>query len=111
MSNNILNVRLTDEAKSDFLEIFMYVTYADGLEQAEVIEKVLEEKVQSLKVFPERGKYPPELVVLEIYNYRELIVHPWRIFYEINDNNVDVIAIWDGRRDIKDLLKERLLKN
>ena len=112
MHNNPFNVIVSLQAGLDLLDIFDYILCFDGIEQANKVYAFLKNKINSLTLMPERGRYLSiNLYEVEEYNYRELIVHPWRIFYEINDNNVDVIAIWDGRRDIKDLLKERLLKN
>ncbi len=59
---------------------------------------------------PQRGRYVPELLDKNIREYRELIESPWRIFYKIDGNEVYVLAIIDGRRNIQDILIEKLIR-
>ncbi len=61
--------------------------------------------------FPERGRVVPELKYNNIENYREVIHYPWRIIHRIDNKNVYVMAIFDGRRNIEDILLNRLLKH
>ncbi|MGI8905372.1 MAG: type II toxin-antitoxin system RelE/ParE family toxin [Candidatus Sumerlaeaceae bacterium] len=44
-----------------------------------------------------------------VLSYRELVVSPWRVIYRITEQHVLVVAIIDGRRNVPDLLYERLL--
>jgi toxin ParE1/3/4 len=43
--------------------------------------------------------------------WRELVVRPYRIVYRIRKDIVMVGAVIDGRRDLEDLLLERLTRN
>jgi toxin ParE1/3/4 len=45
-----------------------------------------------------------------IREYKELIENPWRIFYKIDRNEVYVLAIIDGRRNVQDILIEKLIR-
>lgn len=42
--------------------------------------------------------------------WRELIVRPWRIIYRAEGDLVTVLALFDGRRDLEDVLLERLIR-
>jgi len=42
--------------------------------------------------------------------WRELVVKPYRLVYRIEGDTVTVLAVFDGRRDLEDLLLERLLR-
>jgi hypothetical protein len=42
--------------------------------------------------------------------WRELIVKPYRLIYRIEGEVVNVLAVFDGHRDLEDLLLERLLR-
>ena len=59
---------------------------------------------------PERGRIPPELERIGIREFRELILKPYRIIYSMAKNQVLVYCVLDGRRDLQDLLEERLLR-
>jgi toxin ParE1/3/4 len=58
---------------------------------------------------PKRGRIIPELCEYGIYQYRELNVFPWRVLYRIPENKVYVLAVLDSRRNIEDILLERVL--
>ncbi|MBA3017875.1 MAG: type II toxin-antitoxin system RelE/ParE family toxin, partial [Desulfobacteraceae bacterium] len=44
-----------------------------------------------------------------IRDYREIFFKPYRIIYRIDNENVYVYLIVDGRRDMQTLLQRRLL--
>ena len=60
--------------------------------------------------FPDRGRIVPELRIVDIFLYRELIEKPWRIIYRHDDKRVYVMAVLDSRRDLTSLLLERLTR-
>jgi plasmid stabilization system protein ParE len=53
----------------------------------------------------------PELKAVDVLQYRELIEPPWRIIYRIEPDQVMVLAVLDGRRDLRSLLLERLVRD
>ena len=59
---------------------------------------------------PERGRVVPELAAVGIRTYRELVVEPWRLVYRITEKTVYVLAVLDGRRNIEDVLLDRLVR-
>lgn len=60
---------------------------------------------------PFRGRIVPELRDLALEPWRELIERPFRIIYRISDARVLIVAVLDGRRDVEDLLLQRLLRS
>ncbi len=56
-----------------------------------------------------RGNIPTQLLDLGIREYREIFFKPYRIIYRVMSNNVFVLVIGDGRRDMQALLLRRLL--
>ena len=59
---------------------------------------------------PQRGNYPKELLDIGIREYREVFFKPYRIIYRVVENNVYVLMMADGRRDMQTLLQRRLLQ-
>jgi toxin ParE1/3/4 len=51
-----------------------------------------------------------ELNRVMVYAYRQIHVKVYRIIYQTIGDDVFVHCILDGRRDIEDLLQERLLR-
>ncbi|MCX5793875.1 MAG: type II toxin-antitoxin system RelE/ParE family toxin [Elusimicrobia bacterium] len=69
----------------------------------------LEKAVSRLASLPERGRIVPELKDQNVIIYRELVCSPWRIIYRISGRRVWVLAVFDGRRSLEDLLLQRFL--
>ena len=96
-------VQLTDDATCDLEKICDYIDRHDEPGRAAYVLKQIE------KAYPERGNYPAELLDLGIREYREIFFRPYRIIYRVMKNNVYVLLIADGRRDMQTLLQRRLL--
>ena len=58
----------------------------------------------------ERGRIPPELERIAVYEYREIHVKAYLIIYQIIDNDVFIHCILKGRRDLQELLEHRILR-
>ena len=65
-------------------------------------------KASSLKNYPARGRHLPEFAHLRGMPFRELVMTPWRLIYRIRKTTVEVLAFFDGRRDLEEILYERL---
>ncbi len=69
-------VLLTGSAARDLEELDAYIAQHDTPEAAEYVLTRIEEKINGLVEFPERGVYPPELSSLGIRDYRECFFKP-----------------------------------
>ncbi|MEO8233211.1 MAG: type II toxin-antitoxin system RelE/ParE family toxin [Ignavibacteriota bacterium] len=97
-------------AKSDLKEIFDYVVSTDGLQSANELSDKLEATCSKLEKFLERGHTLLELKQTGIKSYLEAHYKPYRIIYEIDKNLVYIHAVIDGRRNIVEVLSNRLLR-
>lgn len=104
------SVLLTDAAARDLESIWNYIRRNDGPGKAEHVLHQIEEVFQGLSEHPNRGAYPKELLPLGIREYREVLFKPYRIIYRVYHNDVFVLLIADGRRDMQTLLQQRLLR-
>ncbi len=104
------SVLIIDEAEKDILEIYYYIVDNDSIRSADWVIERLELLCESLTDLPERGHFPPELLRLDIRFYREIHFKPYRIIYQIIENSVYIHCVLDGRRDLDDLLRRRLLR-
>lgn len=102
-------VQLTDDAMRDLEEICDYIDRHDEPGRADYVLEQIEKAFSSLAEYPERGNYPAELLDIGIREYREIFSKPYRIIYRVMENNVYVLLIADGRRDMQTLLQRRLL--
>ncbi len=103
-------VNFLPTAEEDLFGIYKFVRLNDSSTKAEKLFKKLYEKCVALKNYPERGHCPPELQLIEIYEYLEIHYKPYRIIFQVIGRQVFVHCILDGRRDMQKLLQERLLR-
>jgi toxin ParE1/3/4 len=106
----INRVYIIADAEDDIFSIYRYVAMNDTVEKAELLLQNLEERIANLSELSNRGHIPPELEHIGIYEYREIHFKPYRIIYQIIESDVYIHCVIDGRRDLEDLLQERLLR-
>jgi len=102
-------VFLTEDAARDLEEIHGYIATHDAPAKAEYVLDRIEEVIESLATFPERGAFPREFHALGIREYRETRFKPYRVIYRIMGKRIYIYLIADGRRDMQTLLERRLL--
>jgi toxin ParE1/3/4 len=100
-------VRWTPEAECDAATIVDF--FNDAINAEKVITQ-LGKQAESLQQLPDRGRVVPELRKFGVLHYRELIHKPWRMIYSIRKHEVWIMAVVDSRRDLSDLLFERLAR-
>ena len=105
------SIFLTSEAEQDLDDIYDYIFKHDSPKNAEYVITEIEKAYMGLETFRNRGTYPKELLGLGIKRYRELYFKPYRIIYRIKDKKVFIMFISDGRRNMRKLLQDRLLKS
>lgn len=66
--------------------------------------------IATLERFPERGAIPDELAKLGMREFRQLVFQAYRLIYRVIGDEVYVLLIADGRRDMQALLERRLLQ-
>ena len=103
-------VNLIADVEEDLLDIYRYVAVADSPQKAEKLLTRLEETCLKLELFPNKGHVPPELKRIDVYDYREVLCHSYKIIYHIFDRDFYIHCVLDGRRDLQDLLQRRLVR-
>jgi len=107
--NKTYQVRWTTNAKEDLLNIVAYIK-EDSPANAREIYKKIKNKANSSNFFPLKGRVVPELQKEGITMYRELITAPWRIIYKVDSDTVYIMAIFDSRQNVEELLLQKILK-
>ena len=102
-------VELTDAVVADIEEIGEYIEGSDSLASAAYVVASIRELVERLSDLPNRGSIVRELEDVGRPEFREVLFKPYRIIYRVSDNNVQVLLVADGRRDMSTLLLRRLL--
>ena len=103
-------VVIDPQAKQDLKEIFIYVAVNDSIESANKLLDALEQVCYKLEKYPQRGHVPLELIPTGIKRYLEIHYKPYRIIYEIEKNLIYIHAVIDVRRNIQEILSNRLIR-
>jgi len=104
---NKYGVLWTKTAEQDLGNIIDYIV-RDGLDRALEILLAIRSTASGLATMPDRGRIVPELKVHGISTYRELVISPWRLIYRTEGKNVIILSVIDGRRNLEDILLDRL---
>mgnify|MGYP001550016623 CR=1 FL=1 len=96
-------------AERDLESIIDYIAEDSPLNAKRILTKI-KKRSSVLYSYPARGRIVPELKEFNILQYREIIVDPWRIIYKIAEDKVIVMSVIDARRNVEDILLDRLIK-
>jgi len=107
MARHPFTVVWTKTAEADLECIVDFI--ADGsIDAAYTVFTRIREQGVTLANFPRKGRVVPELHLHGITQYHELVIPPWRIIYRIDGDTVYVTSVFDSRRNLEDLLLERV---
>jgi toxin ParE1/3/4 len=94
-------------AAAELERIASWVTAASPQDAAALLIR-LRQRVDTLSTAPARGRVVPELAFFGIAGLREVIAGPHRVLYRVAGRTVVVLCVFDGRRELEDVLLERL---
>ena len=100
-------VRFTRDAREDLRRLNTFLHRREGAARAREIIGRLRTRCATLAEMAERGNVPPEIDAASKPGHRELHMPPYRIFYVVGENEVFVVAVFDGRQDIETALGRR----
>ncbi len=103
-------VQWTSNAKEDLLNIVGYIKEDSPSIAREIYQKI-KKKANSSNFFPLKGRVVSELQKEGITMYRELISSSWRIMYKVDNDTVYIMAIFDSRQNVEELLLQKLLRS
>jgi len=98
----------THVAEKDLINIIEYIS-VDSPQNALKILKKIKQKASNLYSLHERGRVVPELKGQGIFQYRELVIPPWRIIYRTSEREIFVLSVIDSRQNVEDVLLNRLI--
>ena len=108
MSQRVYRVEWAAVAQRDLVEIVENLRMESRAAALKVVD-LLEKRAATLYSMPLRGRVPPELLRFQVQMYRELQIPPYRLVYRVFEHGVVVLGVFDGRRNLEDVLLGRLL--
>ena len=104
------SVHFTDDVLNDLFSIYGYIALNDSERKADQIFSGLQCACSGLKEMSERGHIPPELEGRVCADIREIRFKPYRIVCRVQKSRVEVMAVFDGRRDARSLIEQRTFR-
>lgn len=100
----------TEVAARDLEGIAEYLAEHAPVRAQGIVDRIVA-RAETLTETSTRGRVPPELQPVSDRTWLELQESPWRLLYRVvDDARVEIHAVLDGRRDLADILMERLLR-
>ena len=100
----------TQSAQQDLARIIEFIA-RDNEANSKKLYKTVVRKAENLWQLPSQGRIAPELMDFGVEFYRELVISSWRLVYKVETERVLILAIFDGRRNVEDILFERLIND
>lgn len=96
---------LAPEAALDLVQIWRYLKKESSIEIADHVELVILDKVSFLAEWPSGGHWRKDLTDEAVKFFS---VFSYLIVYRPDTNPLQVVSILHGRRDVEQILKDRL---
>ncbi|HHH47293.1 MAG TPA: type II toxin-antitoxin system RelE/ParE family toxin [Gammaproteobacteria bacterium] len=88
----------TEPALSDLNEVAEYIALDNFGAAACLVQEVFS-AVERLEAHPKSGRRPPELE--RKTRYREVVIGPCRVFYRVEDDEVYILYVMRGERELR----------
>ena len=95
-----LPLRWTEQATNQLGAIAEYIGLSSPVYAEQVIERIVA-RLRQAQAYPESGRRVPEAPTADV---RELIERPYRLFYRVRHESIEIIAIVHGRQDLASYL-------
>jgi toxin ParE1/3/4 len=99
----------SQDASDDLVDIVTYIKENSSKNIAKEIYQRIISHVEKVEGFPETGRVVPELMAIGIIDIREIIETPWRIMYRNTLNEIQIISVIDGRRNVEEILFRKVI--
>ncbi|MFY9940669.1 MAG: type II toxin-antitoxin system RelE/ParE family toxin [Desulfobacterales bacterium] len=102
-------VEFTTGARQDLQKIYRYIKAAGRPEAGKRLYEQLSNACGSLSQHPERGSVPSELEDISEMLCRQIVIQNYRIIYQLIGKVVIIHGIIDGRRNLRETMRQRIL--
>ena len=99
-------LRWTKPALRDLDDVAEYIALDNPVAAARLVKKTFN-RVERLKKFPNSGRRPPELPRTP---YREVIVPPCRVFYQLKRKTIYILYVMRSERLLRPYLLDQKSK-
>jgi len=100
----MINLRYTPDAEDDLIEIKDYISEELNNPEAAIrIITTIAKRIRELQSFPLMGLNMSSIIDIET-DYRYLVCGDYLAFYRIDEQNISIIRVLNGKRDYLKIL-------
>ena len=100
----------SQDAGNELMGIISYIKDNTGKITAEKIYKKILEEVKKASENAKGRRISPLLKSFGINNIHHLNISPWIVYYKAENNVMEIISIIDSRRNLEEVLYEKIIK-
>lgn len=101
-----MRIRWRKNARESFRQTSNYIRQEFGVRHQQKYLREILETANLLRLHPNLGHPEQMLADLPIL-YRSLVIKPYnKLIYTITDDTIEIVALWDTRRDPNSLTEE-----
>ena len=100
----------SEDAGNELLEIILYIKRNSGKINAKNIYKKIMDKVNDASDNAEGRRMAPLLKEFGIIDIHQINVNPWSIYYRVESNTMKIISIIDMRRNLEEVLYQKIIE-
>jgi toxin ParE1/3/4 len=104
------SLKWSANAEADVLGIVTYIKNHSGPMTASAVYERIKRRAEPLVDFPESGRVVPQLITIGIEDVRQITEKPWIIYYKIIDNEIWVLSVIDGRRNLEEIIFAKIIE-
>ena len=87
-----------ERARKDLIRIYEFIR-KDSLESAQKVVQAIISATKTLKPFPKRGRFVPELS--DSITREVIVIRKYRVVYEISEETIQILAILHTSRQFR----------
>lgn len=104
-----LEIIWSKDAGDELAEIISYIKHHAGKISAKKIYAKIIDAVEQISENAEGRRLSPLLKQFGINYVHQVNIHPWILFYKVEENRMEIISLIDGRRNIEEILYKKML--
>jgi toxin ParE1/3/4 len=102
-------INWSKDAGEEFIEIISWYKYNVGKNIAQKIYSKINAQIKKLKNMPGIGKPAQILKDIGVNDYRQIVQDNWMVYYKVEGQNVNIISVIDGRRNLEEILYKKII--
>jgi toxin ParE1/3/4 len=102
-------INWSKDAGEEFIEIISWYKYNAGKNIAKKIHSKINSRIKKLKDMPGIGKSVQILKDIGVNDYRQIVQDNWIIYYRVEGQNINIISVIDGRRNLEEILYKKII--